>query len=148
MQLNQRKKWSWWGSTKTESPETEDNIVKKFGDALTNEEKEKLYAAIGYQENAAQLILPEEYEAIQMTFKLLSLEILVADEIVEKNSPRKLQPIITLRLSTVTCAVNQRPAANAIKLNIGIKEFTITGFEKKKKYQQLLNPKFPMNLVY
>lgn len=45
---------SWWGGGKKEEKEakgTTQEIAEKFSEAMTPEEKEKLYSAIGYSEN-------------------------------------------------------------------------------------------------
>ncbi|KAH7985837.1 hypothetical protein HPB52_025374 [Rhipicephalus sanguineus] len=51
---------SWWfgSSDQTSAASTTQDIAKKFEKAMTPEEKEKLYAAIGYQENTSAPIYP------------------------------------------------------------------------------------------
>lgn len=72
---------SWFGGDS--SPKASDNIggdiVKKFEEALTPEEKAKLYEAIDYSENALPLDYPETYLEYQIKFLLSKLTLTVRD---------------------------------------------------------------------
>lgn len=105
---------------------------------MTPAEKEKLYKAIGYEENAAEEDIPEHYEAITMNFKLIALEIGVYDDSkslqsVSSTTPidfKSMKNILLLNFSLATCNVKQRPAGNALSLTVGMKEMTLTGLKK------------------
>lgn len=83
--------------------------ANKIDAAMTKEEKQKLYEAIGYQENAAPVQYPQFFVAIKTSFNLGSLQIVVYDEdIVEKD-------IAKFVISGVQCTYEERPSAKAIK---------------------------------
>ncbi|KAH8275295.1 hypothetical protein KR026_004712 [Drosophila bipectinata] len=114
--------------------------VEKFEAAMTSEEKEKMYNAIGYQENAKPTDLPVEYVAILMNFKLVALEVgLYKDESMGLKSYdfASLPSILLLKFSMATAAVRQRPAGDAISITAGMKELKVTGL-KQNDYTPLL----------
>jgi len=115
--------------------------VEKFEAAMTGEEKEKMYRAIGYQENAKPTDLPENYQAIKMNFKLIALEVgLYKDErvsSVESYDYHDLPSLLLLNFSMATASITQRPAAEAISITAGMKELKVTGL-KRKDYTPLL----------
>ncbi|XP_037905174.1 vacuolar protein sorting-associated protein 13 isoform X4 [Hermetia illucens] len=125
----------WFGSSKKDESETANNIAKQFEEAMTPEEKQKLYQAIGYHEGDISSDLPAHYAAIKMRFLLSSFEVCIHDEM-ESATPSTesigatKKTILGLKLSLVTCDITQRPAASAIGLNVSMKELKVTGFKK------------------
>lgn len=93
--------------------------VDQFKTAMTSEEKEKLYQAIGYHEGGVDLQLPEDYVAITMRFNLKLLEVCVRNEITQSKSIESmeaaLQTVLSLQVKDVLCEVDQRPAASGLK---------------------------------
>ncbi|EDW71988.1 uncharacterized protein Dwil_GK10679 [Drosophila willistoni] len=130
----------WWGSggAKKDEGTTGENIVKKFEAAMTPEEKAKLYKAIGYQENANPLNMPESYEAMRMNFKLIALEVGLYEDVRLDNDSRisydyqDLPSILKLKFSMATAKVTQRPAAEAISITAGMKELSVFGRQSKE----------------
>lgn len=104
---------------------------------MTPEEKAKLYQAIGYHEDGIDLQLPEEYVALTAHFNLKLLELNVRNEITHSSKSNvdeatdKLQTILSLQVSGVSCEVDQRPAASGLKLDLNMKEFTVFGYKQK-----------------
>lgn len=106
---------------------------------MTPEEKEKLYQAIGYHEDGIDLQLPEEYIALTAHFNLKLLEVCVRNEVTHTSLSKlgqdeasdKLQTILSLQVSGVSCEVDQRPAASGLKLDLNMKEFTVFGYKQK-----------------
>lgn len=83
---------------------------------MTNEEKAKLYEAIGYTEGVVDLQLPEEYVAITMHFNLKLLEVCVRNEIIKPSDlDMTLTKVLSLQVSGVSCEIDQRPAASGLK---------------------------------
>lgn len=86
---------------------------------MTSDEKERLYKAIGYQENAVPTELPDYYVATSMMFELKMLEVSVKnDDLTEKAKSLEnsdIDRIMLMQLKGVNCEVHQRPAAGAIK---------------------------------
>lgn len=104
---------------------------------MTSEEKAKLYQAIGYHEDGIDLQLPEDYVALTAHFNLKLLEVCVRNEVFSSQSklnttgePEKLQTILSLQVSGVSCEVDQRPAASGLKLDLNMKEFTVFGYKQ------------------
>lgn len=120
---NCSKSWfsGWFGGGKKNDNDSTD-IEKSIQAAMTPEEKRKLHKAIGYEDNMAPLQLPEEYEAVHMTFILKALEIgLYDDSDYCKKYGRgsvdwqSLQTLMLVKLNMTTCTIKQRPAASALK---------------------------------
>ncbi|KMY92020.1 vacuolar protein sorting-associated protein 13 [Drosophila simulans] len=126
--------WGWGGGAKKDDQTTSQKLVEKFEAAMTSEEKEKMYRAIGYQENAKPTDLPESYEAIRMNFKLIALEVgLYKDESNSSASTkdfRDLPSLVLLNFSMATALITQRPAAEAISINAGMRELKVTGLTR------------------
>lgn len=120
----------WWGSKKDDDKTGEtDDIKKKFQAAMTGDEKEKLFKAIGYQENAVPTELPETFVAMKLQFELNSLEISIKSNIESENS---IENVMLLQLNKVKCAIDQRPSAQSIKLNLNMQELLVYGLQQKQ----------------
>lgn len=83
-------------------------LVKKFEEAMTPAEKEKLYRAIGYQENTAPAHYPETFEEMDISFFLHGLQIILLDT--DKEHPQ----VLDLLFSGVKAGFKSRPSANGI----------------------------------
>lgn len=113
--------------------------MHQFKTAMTSEEKAKLYQAIGYHEDGIDLQLPEEYVALTAHFNLKLLEVCVRNEITHSSKSTlnqddetdKLQIILSLQVSGVSCEIDQRPAASGLKLDLNMKEFTVFGCKQQ-----------------
>lgn len=84
-------------------------IVKQFEEAMTQEEKSRLFKAIDYQENAAPAQFPEAYIDNTCIFVLRTLEVELRDD--DHDVPR----ILFTELKGVKCRLETRAAANALK---------------------------------
>ena len=76
---------------------------------MTNDEKEKLFRAIGYQEGAAQAAYPETFVEYNMKIVLCSLNLNVLDH----SLPDPL--VLSINFAEVSSHVKQRTAANAVR---------------------------------
>ena len=83
-------------------------LVKKFEEAMTPQEKEKLYRAIDYQENSAPAHYPESYEEMDIRFYLHGLQIAILDT--DKESPQ----VLDLQFNNVQASFKSRPSGNGI----------------------------------
>uniref|UniRef100_A0A0N5ABX3 Vacuolar protein sorting-associated protein 13A n=1 Tax=Syphacia muris TaxID=451379 RepID=A0A0N5ABX3_9BILA len=105
---------SWWGSSTPsaskpkELKEDSANIVAQFEEAMTTEEKAKLYDAIDYQENTPPTDYPKEFVENVVNMNLTSVEVIV------ENS-------LHLKFKSLSSYLQQRPSANAINLTLSIK---------------------------
>lgn len=127
-----KKGWfsGWWGGAKEEGKGGDaDDIKKKFQAAMTSDEKEKLFKAIGYQENSVPTELPETFVAMKMHFELKCLEIFIKSNIESENS---IENVMHLQLNHVKCSIDQRPSAQSIKLNLNMRELTVYGLQQKQ----------------
>ena len=62
--------FSWWSSKpKKDDKEEKQKLSEKFENALSADEKEKLYEVIDYQENAHHGIYPKSFVAYKLAFK-------------------------------------------------------------------------------
>ncbi|CAH0729406.1 unnamed protein product, partial [Brenthis ino] len=108
----------WWsGASKDEELTEGVAIIKQFEKAMTSDEKEKLFRAIDYQENSAPLHLPAEYVALESHFVLDRLQLAVTDA----------AEVLRACVETVCVGVLQRPSANALRVDVQMRAFTVTG---------------------
>ena len=83
--------------------------MKKFEEAMTGEDKEKLYEAIGYSEEGLPPEMPIEYVDVLVKFLLKDLIFTVSDEELGGAS------VIVASLCNVSCNFSQRSSAGAIR---------------------------------
>ncbi|XP_053594598.1 intermembrane lipid transfer protein Vps13 isoform X2 [Microplitis demolitor] len=124
-----------WGSTQQEEAEDLNSaaaIMKRFQDAMTPAEKEKLYRAIDYQENSAPAHYPESYEMIDMVFYLHGLHIIISDT--DKEDPN----VLDISLNGVRSAFKLRPAANSIYTTFSLNEIKVLGVKQNNEIPSLI----------
>ncbi|XP_014471667.1 PREDICTED: vacuolar protein sorting-associated protein 13C isoform X2 [Dinoponera quadriceps] len=123
-----RAKRGWFGFlwTSSQAEETKElnsaaAIMRRFEEAMTPQEKEKLYRAIDYQENSAPAHYPEAYEMIDTRFFLHGLQISLVD------TDREHSCILDLQLHDVRAGFRSRPSANAILVTASISDMKLLG---------------------
>ncbi|XP_044259687.1 vacuolar protein sorting-associated protein 13 isoform X2 [Tribolium madens] len=120
--------WMWGSKTSIDmdnlQSESGIEIRKQFQNAMTKDEKERLYKAIGYQENALPSEFPEAYVDNSCTFILRTLEVELSDD--TGNVTR----VVFTELKGVKCRVDTRAAANALKVHVKIDEFQTFGLQQ------------------
>ena len=123
----------WWSSSKKSSDEDEEAqgsvggfSLKKLKEGMTEKDKEELFKAIGYQEDALQAAaggFPKRFVAHVWAFHLDHLVVAVRDQELKSR-------VLTLDLTNVQCDVAQRPSArNYFKLNMSMERLSVTGFK-------------------
>ncbi|KAL7290198.1 hypothetical protein TKK_0015907 [Trichogramma kaykai] len=125
-----------WGSPKKEDIQelnTAAAIMRKFEEAMTPAEKEKLYRAIDYQENSSPTYYPESYEEIVTGFFLHGLQILLLDT--DRENPE----ILDLQLTGVKADFKSRPSANAIYTSVSMNDLKLFGVKQGEKVPSLFN---------
>ncbi|XP_022825403.1 vacuolar protein sorting-associated protein 13 isoform X2 [Spodoptera litura] len=128
----------WYGSGSKEDDLAEGTaIMKQFEKAMTPEEKEKLFRAIDYQENSAPLHLPIEYVAVESYFQLDRLQLRVTDEV----------EVLKACVDHVEVDMKQRPSANALRVDVQMKSFSVTGVQQGSFEPQLVTSKEVTNNV-
>ncbi|PSN37570.1 hypothetical protein C0J52_12647 [Blattella germanica] len=118
----QKKKSGWFGA-------------KKFEEAMTPEEKAKLYRAIDYQENAAPQMYPKFFIEHIVTFRLHCLSAEVRDD--SLLVPR----VLSGELKGVAFRFEHRPSANAVKITAQIEELAIYGLKQHGMVPHLVSSK-------
>ncbi|KAG0416100.1 hypothetical protein HPB47_006706, partial [Ixodes persulcatus] len=114
---------SWWyAGDKNTAPSETQVIAEKFEKAMTPAEKQKLYAAIGYQENSVPPEYPVTFVAKRLNFLLKNFSLSVFDES-KGNSV-----IVRVMLDDMSASFEERPRAEAIRLESKIERFRILGF--------------------
>ncbi|XP_025156986.1 vacuolar protein sorting-associated protein 13 isoform X2 [Harpegnathos saltator] len=123
-----RAKRGWFGFlwTSSQAEETKElnsaaAIMRRFEEAMTPQEKEKLYRAIDYQENSAPAYYPETYEMIDTRFFLHGLQISLLDTDKEHSC------ILDLQLHGVRAGFKSRPSANGILVTASISDMKLLG---------------------
>ncbi|XP_039749833.1 vacuolar protein sorting-associated protein 13 isoform X2 [Pararge aegeria] len=109
----------WWSGASSKDDELSEGvaIMKQFEKAMTQDEKEKLFRAIDYQENTAPLHLPTEYVAVEGYFRLDKLQVSVNDQV----------EVLRACVENVEVDLKQRPSANALRVDVQMRAFTVTG---------------------
>ena len=111
------------------------NVIKNLQAEMTPEEKSKLYAAIGYDENSAPTDYPTHFVEHRFEFFLKKLAILLHEP------SNKSQPVILLSsLSKVELAIEQRLAAKALKATVTVGGFMIDGCPLLGETPRLVRP--------
>ncbi|XP_047510768.1 vacuolar protein sorting-associated protein 13 isoform X2 [Pieris napi] len=123
----------WWGGGSSKDDEMSEGvaIMKQFEKAMTSDEKEKLFRAIDYQENSAPLHLPIEYVAVEGHFKLDKLQVAVHD----------VSEVLRACVENVELDMMQRPSANALRVDVRMKAFTVSGVRQGEFLPQLVTSK-------
>lgn len=117
---------SWWsGSDQTSTKSPTQDIAKEFEKAMTPAEKQKLYAAIGYQENSSAPIYPVTYVAKRLNFLLKNFSLAIHDEARAKTI------IVQAILNDMSAIFEERPRTEAIKLESKIEKFRVLGFPEE-----------------
>ncbi|CAI4228502.1 unnamed protein product [Auanema sp. JU1783] len=108
---------SWFGGNNGEnsgSSHKQKDIVSKFQEAMTEEEKSKLFEAIDYQENIPPTNYPKEFVENKFDFNLGQVAIAV-------------EGAVALQLLHIKAAVQQRPSAKAMNVLSTIQELRMDG---------------------
>ncbi|XP_045493787.1 vacuolar protein sorting-associated protein 13 [Colias croceus] len=123
----------WWSGASSKDEELSEGvaIMKQFEKAMTGEEKEKLFRAIDYQENTAPLHLPIEYVAVEGSFCLDRLQLAVRHDV----------EVLRACVEHVEVDLQQRPSANALRVDVQMKEFTVTGVRQDEFEPKLVTSK-------
>ncbi|XP_026827312.1 vacuolar protein sorting-associated protein 13 isoform X2 [Ooceraea biroi] len=109
-------------------------IMRRFEEAMTPQEKEKLYRAIDYQENSTPAHYPETYEMIDTHFFLHGLQISLLD------TDKKHPCVLDLQLHGVRVGFKSRPSANAIRVTASISDMKLLGATQDDRVPSLFNP--------
>ncbi|KFM65296.1 Vacuolar protein sorting-associated protein 13C, partial [Stegodyphus mimosarum] len=96
-------------------------IAKQFEEAMTPEEKQKLYEAIGYQEQPTITEYPKEFVENKLLFLLHNLTLVLSDD--TKSEPQ----VLKANLKEVSAIVEQRPAAQGLSFDAKIESFIVKG---------------------
>ncbi|XP_058021972.1 intermembrane lipid transfer protein VPS13A [Ahaetulla prasina] len=122
--------WMWgWAGGKSGETKQEPKGIEQL---MTSQEKDKLYAAIGYSETAVDPTLPKTYEAVKLYVKLISMSVLIREN---KEKPE----LIKLALIDLRTTVAQRPGAEAIRFESSVSAFEVQGMAQKKTVPCLLS---------
>ena len=129
--------WGWWAgsSSGAASEDGEDGAtphggkaaIKILENALSSEEKAKLYEVIDFQENAHHGIYPKRFLAKKLSFKLDNLLITIRDDDLSDSV------VIRLDLESVSCHISQRPSADYLALKMTMNKLTVEGMRASKK---------------
>ncbi|XP_039291061.1 vacuolar protein sorting-associated protein 13 [Nilaparvata lugens] len=130
-QSEKAKGWfsGWWGgsssATVIEEQSKTDDIRKQFAEAMTGEEKDKLFRAIGYQENFVPDDLPVEFVAVRLNFLLQCLEVEVRDDDLQDE-----KSVMRVALNQMELQLEQRPSANAIRVTSMMYNLSASGLKQ------------------
>ena len=125
------------GSTVTAASSETEKFIKQLKTDITEDEKAKLYSAIGYEKNAKPALYPETFVENRFEFALDRLVVLLH----ERDCSNVKQPDILLsRLSGIKATVEQRPVAQALHVNVKVGNFVIDGSPQNDVIPSLVRP--------
>nr|XP_045626468.1 vacuolar protein sorting-associated protein 13C-like isoform X1 [Procambarus clarkii] len=125
---NVKKGWfSGWffGSTQTTNEDVakdEGNLVKKLEAEMNDQEKKKLYEAIGYSETGPPPEFPPEFVNLRLQFLLKQLVLTIVDE----NAAGAI--VTQAKLNQVASVVLNRSGADALSVKASVQSFIVEGF--------------------
>lgn len=91
------------------------SLEKQIKNAMTADEKTKLFNAIGYDETRELRELPEEYVAIKAHFKLNQLEVFIRNDDEVVRNANFQTTVVFIQVKEVSFIVEQRPAAGGLE---------------------------------
>ncbi|KAM3721577.1 Intermembrane lipid transfer protein [Dirofilaria immitis] len=120
--INWAKNW-WSGGSSQGNIASSSDIMTKFEEAMTTEEKTKLFDAIDYQENTPPTDYPKHFveNVIIANLNILMIEI---------------ENALTLKFSIITTKIEHRASAQAISLKSGVKKVAIDGCGQQILFMQ------------
>ncbi|KAK3890033.1 hypothetical protein Pcinc_005997 [Petrolisthes cinctipes] len=135
LRQEEKKNRGWFGGWFSSSPskgasdtaDKEGNIVKKLEAEMTDDEKKKLYEAIGYSETLPSPDLPVEYVDLKMVFLLHQLVLTISDDI-DNGEGGGQQCVAKASLQHVSAEFEKRSGADAIKVISCMKGFLVEGY--------------------
>ncbi|XP_017782476.1 PREDICTED: vacuolar protein sorting-associated protein 13C isoform X2 [Nicrophorus vespilloides] len=116
--------WNRLSSNSAHEIDESTNILSKFQQAMTSDEKEKLFAAIDYQENMQPENYPESYVGVVVKFHLKNFEINIS------NDTKNISSVIKTKLQNVRCHIEQRPKKNGLKIGVNIQDLSMYGMQQ------------------
>ncbi|XP_068617083.1 intermembrane lipid transfer protein VPS13C [Brachionichthys hirsutus] len=114
-----------------EPEESKDTGSSGLDELITAEEKEKLYAAIGYSGSSHNLALPQQYVAIVVTFQLRRTSLTFR----ERPDVPEILKVQMLDLST---KISQRPGAQAFRVEAALQHWFVTGLQQQGAVPSLI----------
>ncbi|KRT85331.1 hypothetical protein AMK59_1583, partial [Oryctes borbonicus] len=122
---------SWWSKPPDEKPTgTAESIVSQFQAAMTSDEKQRLYKAIDYHENAVPVVYPKSFVENSCMFVLDLLEITLTD-----NDIR----ILTTNFESVKLKVETRPASSGLSVYVNIDKLMVYGITQDELTPELIS---------
>ncbi|KAI4459978.1 vacuolar protein sorting-associated protein vps13 [Holotrichia oblita] len=123
---------SWWSKPEDVQKPTEQSssLVSQFQAAMTPDEKQRLYNAIDYQENAAAVEFPPYFVENSCIFVLKSLEITLTDEDGE---------VLNANLEDVKLKVETRPVTSGLSVFVNIHKLMVLGIPQDDLIPELIS---------
>ncbi|GFT91712.1 vacuolar protein sorting-associated protein 13 [Nephila pilipes] len=130
----------WFGSffSKEQNLENADEstgkkIAKQIEEAMTPEEKQKLYEAIGYHEQPVVTEYPIEFVENKLLFLLHNLTVILSDD--TRSEPQ----VLKANLKEVSASVEQRSAAQALSFDAKVDSFIVKGVPSGKSVPTIVS---------
>ncbi|XP_029431385.1 vacuolar protein sorting-associated protein 13C isoform X2 [Rhinatrema bivittatum] len=130
LQGGEKKSGGWfggfWGRKEPKKKEEKDesSVSENIEDLMSPEEKAKLFTAIGYSKSVHNLMLPKQYVAHVMAFKLLSTSVTIRED-------SSVPEILKIQIIDLSTTFLQRPGAQAIKIEAKLEHWYVTGLRQQ-----------------
>ena len=98
-------------------------VLETFKKELTSEEKEKLFAAIGYCDNETATDFPPDFVAHLITMSINAIKFIISDG--NKN-------LSEVSLINVLFSYKNRPSSNGFEVNSSVGELSIIGHDQRE----------------
>uniref|UniRef100_A0A670KCM5 Vacuolar protein sorting 13 homolog C n=1 Tax=Podarcis muralis TaxID=64176 RepID=A0A670KCM5_PODMU len=114
-----------WGKKESKKKDEEElSVPETIDDLMTQEEKAKLFTAIGYSDSSHNLSLPKKYVAHVVSLKLLSTSFTIKED---RNVPDTLK----IQIIDLSTKISQRPGAQALKVEAKLEHWYVTGLRQQ-----------------
>uniref|UniRef100_A0A146KJR5 Vacuolar protein sorting-associated protein 13A n=1 Tax=Lygus hesperus TaxID=30085 RepID=A0A146KJR5_LYGHE len=127
----------WWGQGSSSTSESDGEtdatkLVSKLENAMSSDEKAKLFKAIGYKEGDVPTDYPKTFVEFAFVFTLDSLSINVLDDTI----PTSLRKVLLLQLSGVRTDIDVRPTS--MRTATFVRLLNVVGTEQNGVVPQLV----------
>lgn len=130
----------WFGGWFSKTPEEDTSVISNLKNEFTPEEKQKLFFAVGYEENALSVLYPADYIAHRVNFNIKEFKILIFNE---------FSDTIKLELNLFNFNLTHRPSSSNLILTSHLDSLAIIGKHdsilRAKEAKEFMFIQFEMN---
>ncbi|CAG0894737.1 unnamed protein product, partial [Darwinula stevensoni] len=124
--------WMWGGGGGEQQPQSTEDYSRRLAEAMTSEEKAKLYEAIGYEEGMTVAEYPASYVERKIEIRLGEAQFSILDN----DQPVKL--ISKFCFCNVVLGLEQRPSADGLQVDFNCTKMLAVGWARSSMEPPML----------